>query len=104
MKMRLSEIKSMYKDVGAERCNGLLLEVNRPAAKRNITESSVELVSKMIGSHKVITRKKLLKRLGISRTTVEYALRVLSLRDQIVRTRDMDQPGYPISYAIKDAA
>ena len=101
--MKLSELKSMYTDVGKERCDSLLLIRPTYQVTRHIRESSIQIVESLIKCHKQITRKYLLVKSGMSRTTVEYAIKILSERLVIVKVRDTNMIGHPISYSMKKA-
>jgi DNA-binding transcriptional ArsR family regulator len=96
--MNLSGIKSIYADVGKDRCDSLFFNKPKCQVTRHIRESSIQIIANLIKCHKKITRKYLLVKSGMSRTTVEYAIKVLSDRRVITKVRDTEMIGHPISY------
>ena len=96
--MRLQDVIAIYKDVGKERCESLFAAPQKRKTKRHLSDKAVKHVLGMIKKHKKITRKILIRDSGLSRTTVESAIRELSMKFLIKKNRDSKIVGHPITY------
>ena len=103
--MNLSTVRGIYNNIGAEKCNALLIpKANKPKRDtddRPIAETTIDLITGLIKRHKNPTRRTVIAKSYLSPSTVNNAIRMLFQRGVINKTKSEVSSGQTVSYSLK---
>ena len=102
--MNLSSVRLIYNNVGAEKCNSMLMpkskKPKRDTDDRPIAESTIDLITGLIKRHKNPTRRTVIASSYLSKSTVDNAIKILSKRGLINKVRSVVGSGCTVSYSL----
>jgi len=102
--MNLSTVRGIYNNIGAEKCNALLIpKANKPKRDtddRPIAETTIDLITGLIKRHKNPTRRMVISKSYLSPSTVNNAIRVLFQRGVITKKSSKIGSGQTVSYSM----
>jgi len=102
--MNLSSVRLIYNNVGAEKCNAMLMpkskKPKRDTDDRPIAETTIDLITGLIKRHKNPTRRTVIAKSYLSPSTVNNAIRILFQRGLINKTSSVVGSGCTVSYSL----